>query len=96
MGSDEPPVAAACNNMKQMLVCTVTGICDKAVLLPLLFIIGCLTILVGLWQLTRQDVYVIHAVIQTDRLVHRTDARFLSIALDTSNIQDGWVHENIK
>jgi hypothetical protein len=69
---------------------------DKAILMPFVFIVSCLTVLVGLWQLTRQDVYITNALIQTDHLVHRTDERFLSVALDTSNIQDGWVHENIK
>jgi hypothetical protein len=69
---------------------------DKAILMPFVFIVGCLTVLVGLWELTRYDVYTTHAVIQTDHLVHRTDDFFLSVALDTSLIQDGWVHENIK
>jgi hypothetical protein len=69
---------------------------DKAVVLLFVFIVGWLTILMGLRELTRQDVYRTHIVIHTDSLVHRTDERFLSVALDTSLIQDGWVHENIK
>ncbi|XP_021921149.1 heparanase-like isoform X2 [Zootermopsis nevadensis] len=74
----------------------ITGISYKAILMPFVFIISCFTVLVGLWQLMRRDVYVTHAVIQTDRLVHKTDQNFLSVALDTSHIQDGWVHKNIK
>jgi hypothetical protein len=69
---------------------------DKVVLTLFVFIVGWLTILVGLWELTRQDAYFTHIVIHTDRLVHRTDERFLSVALDTSMIQNGWVHKNIK
>jgi hypothetical protein len=74
---------------------TVTGVFDKAVLLLFAFIVGWLTVLVGLWELTRQDTHLTHIVIHTDHLVHQTDQRFLSVALDTSRIQDGWVHENI-
>jgi len=61
-----------------------------------IFIVGWLTVLMGLRQLTRQESYITRIVISTDHLVHRTDERFLSVALDTSLIQDGWVHENIR
>jgi hypothetical protein len=69
---------------------------DKAVLMLFVFIVGWVTILVGLWELTRQDAYLTHIAIHTDRLLHRTDERFLSVALDTSGIQNGWVHKNIR
>lgn len=74
----------------------VTGVFDKAVLTLLVFIVGWVTILAGLWELTRRDAYVTHIVIHTDRLLHRTDEHFLSVALDTSRIQNGWVHKKIK
>jgi hypothetical protein len=79
-----------------MLVQTVTGVFDKAVLMVCVFIVGWVTVLVALWQLTRQDAYLTHITIHTDLLLHRTDERFLSVALDTSRIQNGWVHKNIK
>ena len=69
---------------------------DKAVVMLFIFIVGWLTVLMGLRELTRQESYITHIVISTDRLVHRTDERFLSVALDTSLIQDGWVHKNIR
>jgi hypothetical protein len=83
------------DHMKCLYV-SVTGVFDKAVLILFVFIVGWVTILVGLWELTGRDAYITHIAIHTDRLLHRTDERFLSVALDTSRIQNGWVHKNIK
>ncbi|KAJ4427950.1 hypothetical protein ANN_23962 [Periplaneta americana] len=58
--------------------------------------VGLVLIFVGLWGLTKQRAYYTHVMINTDCLVHKTDERFLSITIDASKIQDGWVHENIK
>lgn len=74
----------------------VTGMFDKAVVIVFVFIVGWITVFMGLQHLTRRESYITHIVIDTDHLVHRTDERFLSVALDTSLIQDGWVHKNIK
>jgi hypothetical protein len=71
-------------------------VCDKAVLVLFVFIVGWVTVLVGLRKLTRQDAYLTHITIHTDRLLHKTDEHFLSVALDVSRIQNGWVHQNIK
>lgn len=86
----DEPSAANC------LKWTVTGVFDKAVVMLFIFIVGWLTVLMGLRELTRRESYITHIVISTDRLVHRTDKRFLSVALDTSLIKDGWVHKNIR
>jgi hypothetical protein len=69
---------------------------DKAVVIVFVFIVGWITVFMGLQHLTRRESYITHIVINTDHLVHRTDERFLSVALDTSLIQDSWVHKNIK
>ncbi|XP_069687976.1 heparanase-like isoform X2 [Periplaneta americana] len=72
------------------------GVVDKAVIMMIVSTVGLVLIFVGLWGLTKQRAYYTHVMINTDCLVHKTDERFLSITIDASKIQDGWVHENIK
>ncbi|XP_069687978.1 heparanase-like isoform X3 [Periplaneta americana] len=74
----------------------VSGVVDKAVIMMIVSTVGLVLIFVGLWGLTKQRAYYTHVMINTDCLVHKTDERFLSITIDASKIQDGWVHENIK